>query len=152
MANLTFGLNRKQRSLSTGIIVGTELQPGFRVQIREVQIYGQIWEGVVEEQHFYEKDGNRAAFVSLHAIVDVPLGFSEAAFEIQHDSPVVGSGDPNIGPAVVIPPVVEDPAEADPPIVGNPGGQGGLFSVEVIVADQHGRGISISHRTATLFP
>lgn len=154
MAGLAFCLNRRLGTTSTAIVFGEEVQPGFRVQIREKRVYGQIWEGIV--------DGNQicgeGAFVELRAILNLPApcpgedGYQRDPYD--HCERPVASEDPNIV-TIIDDPVgpIEDPV-VDPPMMdcSPEASYGGDPCVEVIIADYNGYPVSCNECEAMLFP
>lgn len=160
MAGLTFCLNRRQGTASTAVVFGDNLQPGYRVQIREQRVYGQIWEGTVDGSQVCGQGDFVGAFVVLRAILNVPAacpgaGGNDPFFQ---DDPPVGSGDPNVVVPIPDPQPSPLPPFPDPPMVGCPGpdeggpsGPGGSM-VDVIVTDHMGQVVSCDTCSAPMFP
>lgn len=72
MPKMHFCLNRKHGSISTIAVTSDRLEAGYRVQIRERRIYGQIWEGVVDSEHVCRVRNLFGAFLGLRALLNVP--------------------------------------------------------------------------------
>lgn len=151
MAGLAFCLNRRQGTVSTAVVYGNELKPGYRVQIREKRVYGQIWEGVVDGDQLCEKFGDLSAFLSLKALLNVPADCSDSP---GGHTPPVGSGNPNVLPTVVDPPAPDIPVPPipDPPMMSCAGQLPSDGMVDVIIADYTGNVVSCNGCSAVLFP
>lgn len=153
MAGLGFCLNRRQGTTSTAVVYGDELKPGYRVQIREKRVYGQIWEGTIDGNQLCDREGKVVAFVGLRAVLNVPAPCLDAPL-MDGAGPVgMPGGDPVINP---LNGPIEDPL---PPDVDPPGmdclasaPQGGQPRVEVIIADYEGHPVSCDECKAALFP
>lgn len=149
MAGLTFCFNRRQGTISTALILGEGLQPGYRVQIREQRVYGQIWEGIVDGNQLCVKQGVAGAFVGFRAVLNTPAECSDVSNAYD---PPVGSGNPDVNPVVVNPPGPVNPPLPDPPAMSCPDQVEGGQLVEVIVADFNGKVISCDECSAMMFP
>lgn len=159
MAGLTFCLNRRQGTISTAVIFGEELRPGFRVQIREQRVYGQIWEGVVDGSQVCGEGDSLGAFVGLRAILNVAApcpgedGYRDDSY-LRDDDPPVGTGDPIPTPVIDDPPPPIEPPFVDPPMMGclPKSSYNGSPRVEVMIADYDGHPVSCNECDVMLFP
>ncbi|MEP3482677.1 MAG: hypothetical protein ABJZ55_25765 [Fuerstiella sp.] len=159
MAGLSFCLNRRQGTASTAVICSNELQPGYRIQVREKRVYGQIWEGTVDGSQLC----GQAAFVGLRAILNVPADCpslpSDCDERLVCPPPVMSGCDPVVVTVVGDPTDPVEPVIEDPPMAGWVGSapdtsesNAGPCSVDLIVVDYNGRVVSCDECVIHLFP